>query len=330
MPSEPEARRPWAEAWRSVGVGEGASAPASAADPVEYLRRFSALPGVAKYKSCSIDSMQLQAGMRVLDVGCGLGGDLLSMASRVVGSSSSSSSEAEGQVVGIDSSAELIKLAQQQHEEAEDGHAPAHGSVSLQVADAYRLPFADASFDAVREDRVLQHLTDPAAVIREMLRVLCPGGRLVVGGPDWRTLQCDVLSDSLVTGESSPPPALPAELDFDLAERTTRLMVGAVAVCTAHPFIGTHFPRLLRSCGLEGVSAEAVALTMEGREAAETVWALGHVADIAVQAGAVSEAEAKGWLQRLAEEGDESFFGVLTLFVCSGTKPSAGSGGSRL
>jgi ubiquinone/menaquinone biosynthesis C-methylase UbiE len=188
MPSEPEARRPWAEAWRSVGVGEGASAPASAADPVEYLRRFSALPGVAKYKSCSIDSMQLQAGMRVLDVGCGLGGDLLSMASRVVGSSSSSSSEAEGQVVGIDSSAELIKLAQQQHEEAEDGHAPAHGSVSLQVADAYRLPFADASFDAVHEGRVLQHLTDPGdatrPVIREMLRVLRPGGRLVVGGPD--------------------------------------------------------------------------------------------------------------------------------------------------
>ena len=98
-----EARRPWAEAWRSVGRG-GQQQPSDAPDPVEYLRRFSSLPGVAGFKRASIDAMGLGPGMAALDVGCGLGPDLAPMA-LAVGQA--------GRVVGIDISAALIAQADQ-------------------------------------------------------------------------------------------------------------------------------------------------------------------------------------------------------------------------
>lgn len=48
------------------------------------------------------------------------------------------------------------------------------------VGDIYRLPFADASWDTVVMIEVLEHLTDPAAAIEEVKRVLRPGGTLIL------------------------------------------------------------------------------------------------------------------------------------------------------
>ena len=52
------------------------------------------------------------------------------------------------------------------------------------VADAATLPFPDASFDAAHCERVLMHLAEPRAPLRELRRVLRPGGRVVVAEPD--------------------------------------------------------------------------------------------------------------------------------------------------
>ena len=48
------------------------------------------------------------------------------------------------------------------------------------AGDALRLPFADSSFDAVISQAVLEHVTDPFAYAREVLRVLKPGGKVLV------------------------------------------------------------------------------------------------------------------------------------------------------
>ena len=53
------------------------------------------------------------------------------------------------------------------------------------------MPYEDATFDGCRIDRVLQHIADPAAAIREMVRVLRPGGVLVAFDNDWETLTVD-------------------------------------------------------------------------------------------------------------------------------------------
>ncbi len=111
----------------------------------------------------------LRTGQRVLDVGCGPGTITLDLARLVT----------PGEVVGIDSAAEIITAAE---------HARAEGGVdnaSYAAGDVYRLEFDDGTFDVVHAHQVLQHLTDPVAALREMRRVLRPGGLLAVRDSDY-------------------------------------------------------------------------------------------------------------------------------------------------
>lgn len=121
-----------------------------------------------------------RAGMRVLDVACGDGEPALSIA-RVV--------RPTGRVVGIDLSERMIGVA---CERAKDAQL---SNVDFQVMDAEELTFPDASFDLVTCRFGLQIVTDPDAAIRESLRVLKPGGRIVatVWGPGERCPAMHVL-----------------------------------------------------------------------------------------------------------------------------------------
>ena len=60
-------------------------------------------------------------------------------------------------------------------------------TVELLDGGAEELPLGDASVDLVTCERVLQHLEDPDAAVREFARVLRPGGRVVVIDSDWAT-----------------------------------------------------------------------------------------------------------------------------------------------
>ena len=112
----------------------------------------------------------LRPGMRVIDVGCGPGSITRGLADRV----------APGEVVGVDASAEVLDVAR--HE------ASTATNLRYQQSSVYQLPFADASFDVAFAHQVLQHLADPAAAIREMLRVLVPAGLVAVRDVDWGSI----------------------------------------------------------------------------------------------------------------------------------------------
>ncbi|HXC53396.1 MAG TPA: methyltransferase domain-containing protein [Candidatus Limnocylindrales bacterium] len=114
----------------------------------------------------------LTPGMRLLDVGCGPGSITRGFAERL----------APGQVVGLDLSTETLAAARED--------AAEHGLDNLQYerGSIYELPFPDASFDAVFAHQVIQHLSEPAAALREMLRVLRSGGWLAVRDVDWGTV----------------------------------------------------------------------------------------------------------------------------------------------
>jgi ubiquinone/menaquinone biosynthesis C-methylase UbiE len=106
----------------------------------------------------------LQPGQNLLDVGCGPGTITVDLAERVV----------PGRVVGIDAEAQVIQKA------TELLGGKRKSNVTFITGDVYALAFDDASFDVVHAHQVLQHLTDPHAALKEMHRVLTPGGILAV------------------------------------------------------------------------------------------------------------------------------------------------------
>lgn len=106
------------------------------------------------------DAAQIQPGQRVLDVACGTGILAREIASRI---------GSVGRVVGIDPSPGMVAVAKQV--------APA---VEWREGVAESLPFPDQSFEAVVSQFGLMFFTDRRQALREMLRVLTPGGRLAV------------------------------------------------------------------------------------------------------------------------------------------------------
>lgn len=81
--------------------------------------------------------------------------------------------------MGIDLSPDVVALAKADFENS------SRPNLSFGVDDVYGLSFADASFDVVYAHQVLQHLSDPTRALREMRRVLRPGGLLAVRDADY-------------------------------------------------------------------------------------------------------------------------------------------------
>jgi ubiquinone/menaquinone biosynthesis C-methylase UbiE len=114
---------------------------------------------------------ELRPGMRLLDVGCGPGSITRGLAERV----------APGEVIGLDLSRETLDAAR--HDAAVRGVHNLH----YEEGSVYELRFADASFDVAYAHQVLQHLREREAALREMVRVVRPGGLVAVREVDWGT-----------------------------------------------------------------------------------------------------------------------------------------------
>ena len=101
---------------------------------------------------------------RVLDLGCGTGIIARKLHQRLGGG---------GRITGADASADMIAMAR--------SLAP---DLTWRQGNATELPFADASFELVLCQQMLQFVPDPVVALREVRRVLVPGGRLVLA--TWR------------------------------------------------------------------------------------------------------------------------------------------------
>ncbi|MEM9485920.1 MAG: methyltransferase domain-containing protein [Cyanobacteria bacterium P01_F01_bin.116] len=107
---------------------------------------------------------RLAPGMTLLDVGCGIGGS-----SRIL------ARDYRFDVTGVTISPQQVQRAQQL--------TPADVTAQFQVDDAMALSFPDASFDVVWSVEAGPHMPDKAVFARELMRVLKPGGLLVLA--DW-------------------------------------------------------------------------------------------------------------------------------------------------
>jgi demethylmenaquinone methyltransferase / 2-methoxy-6-polyprenyl-1,4-benzoquinol methylase len=118
-----------------------------------------------RWRQRAADRAALRSGDSALDVCCGTGDLTLELAGRVAPG---------GHVVGCDFSEPMLDLAR---EKAAGRGAP---GIRFEWADALHLPYDDGRFDAVTVGFAVRNLSDLDAGLREMARVLQPGGRLVV------------------------------------------------------------------------------------------------------------------------------------------------------
>ncbi len=146
------------------------------------------------------DFASIEAGRRVLDVGCGPGA-LTSELARRVGASA---------VAAVDPSPGFVEAARERNPE-----------VAVRRAEAERLPFDDESFDAALAQLVVHFMSDPAAGLREMRRVTRGGGLVAAcvwdhaggSGPLARFWEVAHELDPDVTDESGRPGAREGDLE---------------------------------------------------------------------------------------------------------------------
>ncbi len=223
---------------------------------------------------------QLRPGMRLLDAGCGPGTVSAGLARAV----------APGEVVGLDAAPAVLEHARAHVDEESVDNA------SFVVGDIYKLDEPDESFDVVYANQLLQHLTDPVRALREMRRVLKPGGLLAVRDADYQTM--------------CPAPKFPEfndwnELYHEVAYRNA-----------AEPDAGRELPGWVRAAGFAELELHPNVVALDGEEA--RIWGrtwsqrilYSSVADQAVEYGIAEASD----LQRISEgwtswaESESPFF----------------------
>lgn len=242
-------------------------------DAIRYLDRLAVSDPGRFYKRRMLDALDPRAGHSVLDLGCGPGTDLDALAQAVAPA---------GAVIGVDLDEKMVAAARER--------TAGRSVVEVRHGDVHDLPLADDSADRARTDRVLQHVADPLAALGEIRRVLRPGGRLVMGEPDWDTLTVD-------------------HPDTHLTRAYTRHVVDRVVRNAA---VGRQLARLATECGF--TVPEVIPVTQVFRElrVADSILGLERTTRRAVEAGYFSEREAETWLSGLAQG---PFLAAVTLYI---------------
>jgi SAM-dependent methyltransferase len=233
----------------------------------------------------------------VLDVGAGVGHWERALATVL---------PRETTFVGIDSEPEWIKEATRQAE-----RSSLTGRARYQLACAESLPFDDGSFDLVTCQTVLIHVRDPRAVIAEMLRVVRPGGWVLLAEPN--NFANNAIGSSLTADAS-------IEQIMDRMRFALTCERGKVALGEGNISLGDLLPGYLVEAGAQEVhtcmSDKAVAMfapyrSEEQREFVDAeiqtdrdqmwVWPREQARRYFLAGGGTEDAFATGWERRLTE-----------------------------
>lgn len=162
------------------------------------------------------------------------------------------------------------------------------------MADIHNTALPTASADRVHADRVLQHVTDPTAVLSEARRLLRSGGRAVFAEPDYDTLVIDY-----------PDNRVPQAFRSFVTDRVIR-----------NATIGRQLSRLATGNGFASVAVTPSTTVFTEATVADELLGTGRVTRRAVAAGYLDERTAEDWLDYLAAA---PFFASMTIFVVTAT-----------
>lgn len=170
------------------------AAPMISGTPGEIYERHMVPAIFQQWSLALVDTAGVRPGQRVLDVACGTGTATRALAARV---------GAGGHVVGLDFSPSMLATARA---------ATTDDNITWREADVANMPAPDRSFDAVVCQQGLQFFPDKPAALREMRRVLMPGGRLALtvwratdNAPGFRVLE-EALARRIGKEKAALPP----------------------------------------------------------------------------------------------------------------------------
>ena len=275
----------------SSGAYAASSDDAATRSTVEWLEAQSVHPFLRDVAARSLARLALQPGESVLDAGCGTGVFLPRLAA-IVGP--------EGRVVGLDHSTGFLAEARKRLADASLAER-----VELVEGDVHHLPFPDASFDAVHCERVLMHVENPGLVIREMRRVLRPGGRVLIA-------------------EVNAASARMAHPDLEAERMISAGLVSGIR----NPSIGIDLRGLLVENGFSDVGGEIVGYFEESLDQDEAEeWTV--IARALAARGALDPARAEAAIATMEDLRTRGMHcGVALIFVVSGRVPGEGRDGA--
>jgi arsenite methyltransferase len=201
------------------------------------------------------EALDARPGERILDVGCGPGFYVAEVLDRV---------GSEGSVVGVDASDQMLAVAAKRTE--------GRGNVAFHRSDATALPVEDADFDAALSVQVLEYVEDVGAALREIARVLRPGGRVVLWDVDWTTI--------------SWRSADPARMDRILRAWDAHL---------ADPALPRRLVPLLREAGFVDAAVDGLAFVSAALDPESYIGAIFPLVEDYVAGAGVDREEAVAW-----------------------------------
>jgi len=216
---------------------------------VDGLDRLRAELFFVQEKAALLGSLELRGGERALDVGCGTGEDT----AELVGAGCAAT--------GVERSLTMLREARRRHP-----------GLRLVGGDATRLPFAAASADRIRVDRVVQHLWHAVDAVREWRRVLVPAGRVAVFEPD-------VMSTRI---EGVDPRAAEAVAAWRASTRAGAPVVRSLA-------------RVLTDAGFDDVQVDVSVLDLSDLRRADGIMGLAGWGESATAAGALDPVAGATW-----------------------------------
>jgi ubiquinone/menaquinone biosynthesis C-methylase UbiE len=247
-----------------------------------HLENAARCPDQALVNAALQDAVAPAPGERLLEVGSGSGVLCRRMAPAVAPG---------GRLYGLDVSPGFLRAADRYA--AEDGLAE-HIAFGAGAGEA--LPFPAGCFDGAYAARLLLHVPDPNAVVREMARVVRPGGRVVLMDWDFETLS----------------------VDHPDREVTRRLIQWRVDRRGGNNWSGRQLWRRAVEAGLRQpqVTPVTVVARGEGDALTQSLW---RAAQGAREGGGLTPTEQQAWVDELkARLKDGRFFASIVYFIVKG------------
>jgi ubiquinone/menaquinone biosynthesis C-methylase UbiE len=246
---------------------------------ISLMDRVQDAPDVQAARAEMLARLGLRPGHTVLDLGCGTGDHTREIAALVA---------PVGRAVGVDFSASMIS-------EATLRQAASSVPATFEQGDAQQLHFPSGTFDACRTERMLCHVPDCEIALREMVRVVRPGGRVGILDVDMAGLLLDS-SD----------------------QATTTAFMTAMSDVMQHPWIGRTLRRRMAEIGLVDIDVRPGVLEVT-YGAIEPMIAINSGV---MRAAGVTDDALEAWKRGLEYANlSGTFYLGMTVFSAVGRKP---------